>query len=940
MGSGLPANGASPGTSADLLFGRSRDLALVNGLLDRTRTDGEALVLFGEPGVGKSVLLDAAASWAAAAGTRVLRATGVEFEADIAFAALHQVLLPLFADFDQLSAVHRDALNVALALGEGAPPGRLLVSSATLTLFVNAAAQTPLLVIVDDLPWLDRVSSGVLGFVARRLRGSRIAFLAAARTGEESFFDRAGLPEHELSPLDDDAAQALTLARFPHLDGRARRRVLAEARGNPLALLELSAATGGSRSASAVEPPTIMSLNRRLHAVFASRIEKLPDPTRRLLLLTALDGAGDLRVIQAAGSTQDRADPLAAAERAQLVYVDKSEHRLAFHHPLIRSTVVALATEDDQRNAHGALAELFVDQPDRRVWHLAAAAIEPQEDVASLLEQAAERGLRRGDAVGAVTALVRASELSPFAASRARRLTDAAFIGAFVTGDLSRSSELLDEARRADPTLRRSLRNAVTAAYVLLDTEGDVDTTHGLLVGALEDRSDSDESEVEEALFALLRVCLFGCRGELWSAFEGIVASLERVPKGLSLAIAAANPITTTGATLEELDREIADLDHPYDPTRTYRIAIASLFVGRLPECRQDLWRVVRDGRHGGAVSHGIRALFLLANDSFICGRWDEAADLCDEGSALCEQHGYQLLLQSAFYVQGLLAAGRGDEQTALAATGEIVRWCGPRGIKAGLCYAWWARTLLALGRGDFEEAFEQAIKISPAGSLVPYTPWAMWVMMDLVHAAIRTGRHIEAAAHVAAIRAANVESLSSRTALLARGAAAIVAPDSDAVEAFDAALGIPGVERWPFDLARVRLAYGERLRRGRAMNEARIHLAAAQELFESVGAHPWAAHAANELRATGQRRPRGIARDPDVLTPQEHEIAMLAAKGLSNKQIGERLFLSHRTVAFHLHRTFPKLGITSRAGLRDALSARTDEATGHRANEGGGPSA
>jgi DNA-binding CsgD family transcriptional regulator len=685
-----------------------------------------------------------------------------------------------------------------------------------------------------------------------------------------------------------------------------------------------------------------MSLNRRLHGLFASRIEELPDPTRRLLLLTALDGTGDLRVIRAAGSAADGVDHLAPAERAHLLYVDTSEHRLGFHHPLIRSTVVALATEDDRRQAHAALAELFLDQPDRRAWHLAAAAVEPQEEVASLLEQAAGRGLRRGDAVGAATALVRASELSPFDASRSRRLAEAAFIGAYVTGDLSRASELLDAARTADPTLRGSLRDAVAAAHVLLDSEADIDTAHGLLVGALENRSnlgEFDESAVEDALYALLRVCRFGCGAELWRAFDGIIASLERVPPGLSLAIAAADPVSISGAALEELDRAIAALAGEHDPTRITQICLASLHVGRLPGCRQSLWRVVRDGRQGGAIGHAIRALFLLANDSFMCGRWDEADDLCAEGAALCEQHGFQLLLISAHHVQGLLAAGRGDEQTAWTVTSEILQWAGPRGVRASLYYAWCARTLLALGRGDYEEAYEHAIKISPAGSLASYTPMATWVMMDLVHAAVRTGRQDEAAAHVAAIRAANLEALSSRTALLARGAAAIAASDADVADAFDAALGTPGVERWPFDLARVQLAYGERLRRARAMNEARVNLAAAQELFESLGARSWVEQAANELRATGQRRPRGIARDPDVLTPQEHEIAMLAAKGLSNKQIGERLFLSHRTVAFHLHRTFPKLGITSRAGLRDALGSRTEEATGHTANDGGGPS-
>ena len=247
-------------------MGRGGELALIGAFIERACTGGDTLLLFGEPGAGKTALLDAAAGAASDAGTLVLRAAGVEFEADLAFSGLHQVLLPLLDEFGQLSAAHRDALNVALGYGEGPPPDRLLVSTATLTVLRQAAAASPVLVIVDDLPWLDRASAGVLGFVARRLAGSRVGFLAASRPEPESFFERAGLAQHELGPLDDQAASGLLCSRFPELAPRVIQRVLAEAHGNPLALLELPAALSGAQRAAAVALPAVLPLSRRLQA--------------------------------------------------------------------------------------------------------------------------------------------------------------------------------------------------------------------------------------------------------------------------------------------------------------------------------------------------------------------------------------------------------------------------------------------------------------------------------------------------------------------------------------------------------------------------------------------------------------------------------------------------------------------------------------------------
>lgn len=911
---------ASGPAAASELFGRDGELGLIEAFIAGTAIGGGALLLLGEPGAGKTVLLDAAATRAAAAGVRVERAAGVEFEADLPFSGLHQLLLPLHEKFSELNPTHREALNAALGFGEGTTPDRLVICNATLTVLQSSAVGRPLLMIVDDLPWLDRASAAVLGFVARRLSGSRVGLLAAARTGQGGFLESAGLPELELQPLDEEAAGGLLSARFPALTGDVRQRVLTEARGNPLALLELAPVLSGAGTAGLPGWPTVVPMSRRLQVVFASQVEQLPAPSRRLLLLAALDGTGDLRVLRALGEPSAGLSELAAAERAQLVYVDGNTHRLAFRHPLIRSAVVELSTEAERRQAHQQLAGLFAEQPDRRAWHLAAAALEPDGDVAALLEAAAHRILRRGDAVGAVTALLRAAELSPDASDRSCRLALAAYIGADVTGDLRRAPQLLAAARRADPDLDKSLQAAVTAAFVLINGDGDVDTAHRLVLDAIDDPDvrKARRTALEEALHTLLRVCYFGGRAELWEPFHRALARLGRpVPTDLYLsAKTLSDPVRLAAPVLGQLDAAIQALAGESDPTRIVRLAFAGIFVDRVGACRQALWRVVRDGRSGGAVGSATTALILLSLDDFLTGRWDQAERLVDEGLQLSETHGYWSL--GGRHVKALLAAARGDPARAQLVTSEMDQWAAPRRIRA---YGWQPRALAAVGVGDFEEAYRQVSTISPPGTLASHVPYVMWSTLDLVEAAVRTGRLDEAAAHVDAVRKAGIAGLSSRLALLAAGSAAIAAPDHNAPGLFEEALAIPGVQRWPFDLARVQLLYGERLRRTRNVAESRGHLDSARETFERLGARPWAQRAASELRAAGHARLRASEQGRDALTPQERQIALLAASGLTNKQIGERLFLSHRTVGFHLHRLYPKLGINSRAALRDALA-------------------
>ena len=811
----------------------------------------------------------------------------------------------------RLPATHRDALNVALGFDTGAPPSRLVVSNAALVLLREAAAARPLLLIIDDLPWLDRASAGVLSFVARRLEGSRLGLLGASRSGEEDYFDHAGIPELDLQRLDDEAADQLIDRSFPELTTTVRQRLLIEAQGNPLALIELPVALDLGVRGSTRTLPSVLPLGRRLQALFGSRINGLPPRTRHLLLLMALDGTGDVRVLQAGSGSASSSRDFAAAEQARLAYLDAQTHRLAFHHPLMRSAVVDLSTAEQRRSAHRVLADVWADQPDRQAWHLSEATVEPDESVAALLEASAGRILARGDTVGCVRALTRSSELSPGSADRGRRLAAASYIGADVAGDLGHASQVLQRLRRGDVELEGSLQAAMAASAYLMQADGDVSMAHRLLVRAIESRDrarDDEDPVVEEALHALMMLCYYGGRADLWEPFETIALTVTAPLAVVQNSRTFADPVRGAWSALAPLEEAIASLDKESDPTRIVRIGIAAVYIDRLGECREALWRVVRDARQGGAVASGMLALNELGFDDFWAGDWDEADDLIAEGVELAEAHGYRLQTWPAKLISALIASARGDDEPTHELS-AILQWTRPRGFGAVEWYAWHAQGLAALGRGDFEEAYQHAIRISPAGIIASHVPHALLVLMDVVEAAVHTGRGAEAAAHVAAMREANLAALSSRLALVVGGSAAMAAPEDDALELFRATLALPGIERWQFDLARVRLAYGERLRRRRAMTEARVELNAALAIFQRLRAQRWVDRASVELRATGQTKPRAGDNVLDRLTPQEFEIATLAASGLTNKQIAERLFLSHRTVGGHLHRAFPKRG-------------------------------
>ena len=906
-------------------MGRDRDVAAIRSFVDQAAAHGGALVVSGEAGVGKTALIEAAMSYAVTAGLRLLPVTGAQFEANVSFTGLHQLLFPLLGThLDQLDDAQRTALRSAFGLYDGPAPEWLTLAHAALELLTRAASDTPILIVVDDVPWLDKASGRMLAFIARRTAGTRLGFLATMRTGEEGLFDRAGIGAYELRPLSHASSEALLDSRYPALTARARYRLLSEAQGNPLALLELPIALN-SQQAGRIAAGTL-PLTNRLQAVFAGRISALPEHTRHALLMAVLDGTGDLKVLRY-GEPGSEADDLAPAERAGVISIDGAAARVSFRHPLIRSAVVELATDDERRRAHRVLAGRRAGEPARRAWHLAEASTGPDENVAALLQHVAYANLYRGDSVSAITELLRAADLSPAGADRARRLAEAAYLGAIVTGDLRDLPGLMDAARMADPQHGGSLAGAVAGAYHLLNETGDIDNAHRLLVGAIEtlpDPGDVGDNALIEALYTLLMVSFFGGRAELWPPFHAAVARLRpRPPQLLSiLAGTFSDPARLARPVLGQLDAAIDRLHTKTSPARIVRTAIAGSYLDRIGACREPLWRAVRHGREGGAVTSAIEALFLLGNDAYFAGRWDDVQALTDEGLALCQTHNYSLLQWVGQFLQALVATGRGDHTMSRTLTEQMSRWAAPRRIGVVSAYVWHVKTLDAMSRGDFDEAYRCASAVSPAGQLASHVPNALWLIMELVEAAARSGRSGEASAHVAAAREAGIGELSPRLALILAGAAAMAAADRDHRDLFEQALLVPDADRWPFDLARIQLAYGERLRRTQSPSDARTHLSVAVDVFAHLSASPWAARAGNELRATGVHRERPDSPGTASLTAQQRQIADLAAAGLSNKQIAERLFLSPRTVGYHLHQVFPKLGIASRAALRDALAA------------------
>ncbi len=893
-------------------IGRDRERRLLAELL--TERDGGSLLLVGQAGAGTSTLLDAASMIARSLAIRVATVQCLPEESGVDLAAVGQLVRALGDDVD----------GVRLVLGErparhvpGDDEERIgAVVEELLQLLRALARRDSLLITIDDAELLDPASVAVLGRLARRLSGSRVTLLLALTPGPSARLPRGTLPELAVGPVDERSAARLLAAVGVDLAPHVRSRIIDEAGGNPLALVELPAALTDGQRRGLLPLPVALPVGDRLRHRLAGSLTDLPPPTRELLLQIALSASRTQA--DRHGSDVEAMETLGPAEKAQIIAVDGG--RVAFCHPLMGSVVVACASAQERRRAHAALADRFGVEPEQRVWHLAQCASGPDADLADQLERSARRLRDRGDPLGALDHLLRSAELSTTPGVRARRWAQAAHLDVEVVGDLRAAERLLDAAR-LDGAVETSLAAANATASAGLQAEGDGRTAHRLLVGAIEAHLDDPMASTDlvgPAVATLAASCVLLGSGGHWTNLEELVVRLEGVGqwRGPSPSPSLYDPVRATEADLAALDRSLRALPGEPDPSEVVRVAAGGQFLDRLTDHRQDLARVVRRGRNGSAAS-AVKALHLLAQDAFQTGEWTEADAFCDDGLGLALPRHLRTDARLLMQIKALVAAGRGRSADAEHLADDLTRWSAPRQLAHLGDLSAQVRSLAALGRSDFESSFRECASVSAPGTLRAHTPVALWLLLDLTESAVRTDRLSSATAHVATMVGAGVGRLSRRLEMVVCASAALTEEGEKGLTTFEDALALPGTDRWPFERARVQLLYGERLRRMRATTEARAQLAAARAGFERIGARPWAERASAELRAAGERPSSSGAFE---LTPQEHEIAMLAATGLSNKEIAARLLLSHRTVGAHLYRIFPKLGITSRAALRDAL--------------------
>ncbi|MBO1413238.1 AAA family ATPase [Streptomyces sp. FH025] len=894
---------------------------------------GQALVLRGETGVGKSSLLGHAAALAEQEGHVVIRAAGVEAESELPYAGLHQFLHPLLADVARLDDGTRAVFDAVFRGVPGDPPSVMTLGIAVLSLLSLSAAQRPLLLVLDDGQWLDDSSADVCGFVGRRLAGSPAKMLVAVRTDLTSRFDTAALPELPIAALADEDAARLLDHRYPHLSRQVRRTVLEQARGNPLALLELPAHLAGRTGDLPAEELIAqhgVPLPRRLQRLYGARIAGLAEPVRSELLRGALDGAGTPSGTDTVPGTRYRMRDADPAVAAGLLDIDVVTGDLVFRHPLVRSAVVQMATPNQRRAAHLALAHVHRENLERRATHLAAATVDPDEDVAGVLEAAAESATRRGGALAAVAWLTRAAELSENRTGRSRRLADAAFVAAHAAR-LGQAHRLV----QADlaPGSAESPASVLAAAYQALYQDGDVRSTHRQVSAAIEKLRDagtaSGSAEPEEVLtrlvILLLAISQYSGDRAVWESTRALLDSLGAlVTERVRLYSGTWSDVTRHGAGwAEPLRRTAADLSD-LDPWDITRHATAAYHLDILSHYRPHLQRVVDRELETGAVATGMVMLHQIMLDQMTVGEWAQAEETGQRGLDLATEHGHHLFAAQSRAYLAQLAALRGQFGQARDLQAEVDAWARPRGLGFLTQVADSAGATAALSSGDYETAYLYAIGITQPGTFRPYAYQASRTLLDLVEAAQHTGRVEQARAHALAARDAGLPSVSPRLGLITHGALAMTAENErEAAEMFARAESHPDAARFPFELARIRLAHGIRVRHVQGPTAARRYVVPAAEAFERLGAAGWTERARAELRATGAP-PRASTPNLASLTWQERRIAELAAGGLTNKEIGERMHLSPRTVSSHLYRVFPKLGITARAALRDALS-RTD---------------
>src|SRR3954447_1888888 len=914
-----------------MLVHRRAERQHLDNLLSTVRSGGsESLVISGEAGVGKSALLEYLVD--EASGCRVVRAAGIQAEAELAFAGLHQLCAPLLPYLDRIPVPQHDALATAFGLRPGPVPDRFLVGLAVLGLMAAAAAERPLLCAVDDAQWLDRISVETLAFVSRRLLAESVALVFAVRdpVDEQAF---AGLPELVLAGLPPEEARQLLAVAIPGaLDHRVRDRIVAETRGNPLALLELPRELSHTELAGGFGVLDGGRLAGRVEESFRRRLEPLPPELRRWLLVAAVEPVGDVRLVRQA--TQQLGIDLEALSPAAFAGLLQTDERIiTFRHPLVRSAIYRDASPEQRSQAHRALADATDpdSDADRRAWHLAHAAGGPDEDVADELMRSADRARARGGWAAAGALLERAAVLTPDPARRAGRALAAAQ-AKLQAGAFDAALDLLAMAEAGPLAELDHVRIDMLRAQLAFVTSRGREAPPLLLKAA--QRLESIDVDLCRAtsLDGLPAAMFVGALASPGGGTLDVASAAARAPRpsrprapDLLLDGLATNFTEGYAEGAPFLRQALETFGVDMSPDEELRW----LWLGT--EAALHLWddeawhalsaRYVELARKDGALSELPLALSTRAYMLLFAGDLATATSLIDEGLVVTEATGSNL----APYAAMALAAYRGRQSEVSALIEDTIPDVTRRGEGIGIAVAHWTNALLPNGLGNYHEATvaaQDALRHQEYPEL-RYPGVANWAASELVEAAVRSGNRDVAAETFDWIAVMPRGSRTEWALGLEARSRALLSDDSQAEPLYQEAVERLGRTRMRTESARTILLYGEWLRRQGRRLDAREQLRAAETQFLAMGTDAFAERAHHELLATGEKARKRTTETAVTLTARESQIARLARDGLSNPEIGSRLFLSPRTVEYHLGNVFAKLGITSRHELSRAVDAR-----------------
>jgi DNA-binding CsgD family transcriptional regulator len=904
------------------LIGRESEIAVLTEALGRAaQGSGGGFLLLGDAGVGKSALLAELAGRARAARMRVLACAGVPTSADWAYAGLRPMVEPVLDGVGALLPATRQALLAALGETGGDGVSVQRVALAVLQLLSDAGQRTPVVVTVDDAHWLDRATARVLAFVARRLADDAVLLVAAGRTGEsdDNPLTDADLTRIPIAALDRRSAEMLVDSRAGNISPSVRERLLAAAVGNPLALTELARVAGDA--GDDLDGPAL-PLTDRLDRVFGASARLLPEPCATLTTILALNDSDAVdEMLAAAGELTGRSvtlDDLSPAEHRGLVWVTGG--RAGFRHPLMRAAVDRAADPDRRREVHAALARSVTTSGDRRLWHTALAAAGPDEAIAAALEQLAQRRTRRGSESTAAVALERAARLSPNPAAAARRLVAA--VSAYSLAGPARA--LRRVADEVDLGLLGPLERALVSTMVAAtDTghwagpEGRIRQSELVLRHGRDDPARAAELLVSGCLLSwwgnfdddardlLLRavdsLALSGDAPQRWvlEAVSHPDRRGSRVREGLS----SRSPQGLSGVDLSQMGE-------------------AAICVGAIPQAASHFSSAATRLRGTGQLAELFAVLTSQAWVDVLRARHDAAAGVAGEALLVAGECAFPRMTVTVALAGAMVAARRGETSAAGQVAAGADAALTSAGVYPLLSMVQFVRGTAALADGDPAGAFDALFEACHAGGRAYQQNARAWLLTDLMDAAALSGRLGE-------VRPLHAElsDLARRSGspqlLVATAASAPLLADHRQAEAVFATAFAAGVEQWPWQHGSLLLAFGRWLRRQRRPAQSREALRSAYALYEGIGAPAWAERAAIELRASGESMGVRAPRAASALSQQELQIASLAAEGMTNREIGELLFVSHRTVRNHLYRIFPKLGVSSRAELAQTLRQR-----------------